>query len=167
AVRRSSSPLTLPELVGELRGHGEKIPDDAVVGEFEYRGIGVFVDGDDGLGGLHAGPVLYRAGDADGDVELGRNGDAGLAHLHLVGDPAGVDDRARGTDCRAEGIGEVLDDPEILSGTDTPVTGHDDGRVGEGGAGALVLADVLDDGGRFRTVGEWDLELDQFGCAWG
>ena len=57
----------------------------------EDGGFGVFVDGDDRLGGLHAGPVLDGAGDADGHVQLGGDGLAGLADLELVGyQPASV-----------------------------------------------------------------------------
>src|SRR3954453_24121759 len=92
------SGTALGDLVGELRGYLEEVTHDTEVGEFEDRGLGVLVDGDDRLGGLHAGAVLDRAGDADGDVELRRHGDAGLADLHGVRHPAGVDDSARGTD---------------------------------------------------------------------
>ena len=84
----------------------EEVADDAVVDEVEDRGLGVLVDRDDGLRGLHAGAVLDGAGDAGGDVELRGDRLAGLADLVAVRVPAGVDGGARGADGRAEGVGE-------------------------------------------------------------
>ena len=45
----------------------------------------------------HAGEMLDRAGDADGDVGLGLHGFAGLADLLGVRTPAGVDYGAGGS----------------------------------------------------------------------
>src|SRR5882762_4279351 len=56
------------DLGGELRDHIEKITDDAVIRHFEDRRVFVLVDRDDHLGRAHAGEVLDRAGNADGDV---------------------------------------------------------------------------------------------------
>jgi L-aminopeptidase/D-esterase-like protein len=53
----------------------------AVVGDLEDRGLAVLVDRDDGLAALHAGEVLDRARDRDGDVEVGRDDLAGLSDL--------------------------------------------------------------------------------------
>ena len=86
----SASALALGDLLGELRDDREQVADDAEVGQLEDRRLGVLVDRDDRLGGLHAGPVLDRAGDADRDVELRRDRLAGLADLDLVRVPAGV-----------------------------------------------------------------------------
>src|SRR5690606_4963063 len=63
---------------------GEEVADEAVIGDLEDRGFLVLVDGDDDLGILHAGQMLDRAGDADGDVEFGRDDLAGLADLPVV-----------------------------------------------------------------------------------
>src|SRR5947209_14360867 len=79
-----ASALALGDLVGELRGNGEQIAYDPEVGDFEDGGLSVFVDRDDGLGRLHASAVLNRAGDAERDVELRRDGLAGLPDLELV-----------------------------------------------------------------------------------
>ena len=91
----------------------EEVADDAVVDEVEDGGFGVLVDRDDGLGGLHAGPVLDGAGDAVGDVQLRRDGLAGLADLVGVRVPARVDRGAGGADGGAEGVGQVLDEAKF------------------------------------------------------
>jgi hypothetical protein len=62
---------------------------------------------DDGLARLHAGAVLDGPGDADGDVELRRDGLAGLPHLEAVRVEAGVDGGPRGADGRAERVGQA------------------------------------------------------------
>src|SRR4029450_7842363 len=55
---------------GSQLGHDlEEIAHDAVVGNLEDRGFLVLVDRNDGLAVLHAGEMLDRAGDADGDIE--------------------------------------------------------------------------------------------------
>src|SRR3954453_23608282 len=96
----------LPDLV--------EIADDAEVGELEGRGVGVLVDRHDVVGALHAHLVLDRAGDAGGQIELGRHRLAGLADLGRVGVPAGVDHRARGGDRAAQRAGQRLERLEAL-----------------------------------------------------
>ncbi len=39
----------------------EQVADDAVVGDFEDRGVGILVDGDDGVRALHSDEVLNGA----------------------------------------------------------------------------------------------------------
>jgi hypothetical protein len=78
------------DFVDELGDDGEQVADDAVVGDLEDGRFRVFVDRDDGPGGLHASPVLYRAGDPERDVQLRADGLAGLPDLELVRVPAGV-----------------------------------------------------------------------------
>ena len=67
-----------------------QVADDAVVRNRQYRSIGIIVDRDDLLGFGHAGTVLDRAAYAAGDVEFRAYGDAGLADLMVVVDPACV-----------------------------------------------------------------------------
>src|SRR5262249_35967410 len=83
-------------LLGERGDDLVKVAHDAQVREAEDGGVGVFVDGDDRAGGLHADLVLDFARDADGDIELGADRLAGLADLVGVGYPAHVHDRAGG-----------------------------------------------------------------------
>ena len=109
APARAPSALALGDLLGGGRQHRVQVADDAEVDELEDRRLLVLVDRDDRLRGLHAGPVLDRAGDAVGDVELRRDGLAGLADLEGVRDPAGVDRGARGADGGTERVGEALD----------------------------------------------------------
>ncbi len=70
-----------------MRDDLEEVGDDAVIGDLEDGRFGVFVDGGDELGAGHARKVLDGAGDAEGHVEVGRDGLAGLADLVLVADP--------------------------------------------------------------------------------
>ena len=78
----------------------ERVADDAEIGETEDRRLGVLVDRDDPLRALHADLVLRRPADADRDVDVGLDGLPGLADLHRVGHPAGVDDGASRADGR-------------------------------------------------------------------
>ncbi len=57
----------------------EQIADESDVGHLEDRGFAVLVDGDDGACVLDAGQVLDGAGDADGEVDFGRDDFACLA----------------------------------------------------------------------------------------
>src|SRR6187549_1686268 len=56
---------------GDDRGHDlEQVADNAVVGDLEDRGVGVFVDRDDRVRTLHADEMLDGARDAERHVEL-------------------------------------------------------------------------------------------------
>ena len=143
------------------------VADDAVVGDFEDGGFGVAVDGDDGLALIHAGEVLDGAGDADGNVELGLNGLAGLADLLGVGAPAGVDDGAGGSDGSAELVGESFDVlGEAFGAANAATAGDDDVGFGEGDAGA-ALGGLAGDVEAWRGKIEVDVELFGGFCAWG
>src|SRR5260370_3598676 len=108
---RSSCTLLVQEvfeLLGEEGGDLEEVTDDAVVGDLEDRRLRVLVDRADHLGGPHAGQVLDRAGDAEAQVELGRDRAPGLADLEPVRPPARVHRRARGPDRRANHLGQLF-----------------------------------------------------------
>src|SRR6478672_13437406 len=124
ALDGACSALAGGDLLGRGGDDGVQVADHAEVGELEDRGLGVLVDGHDGLRGLHAGAVLDRTGDADGDVELRRDGLAGLADLERVRHPARVDRGTRGAHGSTEGVGEAFDGLEVAAGATT--AGDDD-----------------------------------------
>src|SRR5919108_2781489 len=129
AARRTPSPSRreaetrsglLPLAALGLHGLGElgedlvEIAHDTQVGELEDRRVRVLVDRDDVLGALHADLVLDRPGDARGQVQLRRDGLAGLADLGGVRVPAGVDDGTCGGNRPTERSGELLAQLESL-----------------------------------------------------
>ena len=75
----------------------------------------ILVDGDDGARVLDAGQVLDGAGDADGDIQLGRDDLAGLPHLHVARHVAGVDRGARRADGGAELVRQRVDELEGIA----------------------------------------------------
>ena len=99
-------PGRLPSSASSSGTSLEQVADQAVIGDLEDRRFFVLVDGDDHLAVLHAGEMLDGAGDADGDIEFGRDDLAGLADLVVVGHEAGVDRGARGADRGAELVGD-------------------------------------------------------------
>ncbi|MPM70714.1 hypothetical protein SDC9_117672 [bioreactor metagenome] len=78
--------------------------------------------------------MLDRPRDAAGDVKLGRHHLAGLPDLPVVRRKAAIDRRARGTDRRAELVGQRLDDREVLFRADAAAARDDDLRRGQLGA---------------------------------
>src|SRR3546814_5331832 len=71
----------------------EEIANQTEVRNLKNRRILIIVDGDDGLGVLHAGKMLDRAGYAAGDIDFGSNDLTRLPHLIVVGDIARVHGR--------------------------------------------------------------------------
>ena len=71
--------------------HLVQVAHDPKISKSEDRRLGILVHRDDGLGGLHSSTVLDGAGNASSNVQLRRNGLAGLADLVRVRIPAGVD----------------------------------------------------------------------------
>src|SRR5438105_8965510 len=90
------SALFLCDRCGQFRHDQEQIAHDAVVGHLEDRRLFVLVDRHDGFAVLHAGEMLDRARDADGNVEIGGHHLAGLADLVVVRHVAGIDRGAAG-----------------------------------------------------------------------
>ena len=58
------------QLLGQLGDGDKEISDQAVVGNLEDGCLGILVDGNNGLGVLHAGQVLDGARDTNGDVTI-------------------------------------------------------------------------------------------------
>ena len=95
-------PIAGPQELGELRRDLLEVADDAEVGEVENRSVRVLVDRDDRPRPLHPDLVLDRAGDAERDVELRRDGLPRLPDLRRVRVPAGIHHRAGRCDRAAE-----------------------------------------------------------------
>ena len=143
------------------------VADDAVVGDLEDGSVGVAVNGDDELAFVHSGEMLDGAGDADGKVELGLDGFAGLAYLFGIGTPACVDQGAGGADCGAELVGEGFEKGgEGFGGAHAAASGDDDVGFGEGDAAGLLRGATgdLEAGG-----GEVEIDVELLGRAgeWG
>ena len=157
-VARAAHPtLCAADQFRELRDDLVDVADDAEVAEVEDRRVRVLVDGDDRAGALHADLVLDRARDAERDVELRRDGLAGLADLRRVRVPAGVDDRARRADRAAERLRELLRKREVLRRAEAAAAGDDDVGVLDVHAARLrrVLSDELQRrSSARRTLGE-------------
>ena len=86
-------PSTAPEPRGELVEDGVGVGDDGQVGHLHHRAVRVGVDADDVVGRAEPGGVLHGAADAEREVQVGVDDDAGRADLALVADPAAVGDR--------------------------------------------------------------------------
>src|SRR6266446_638705 len=100
---------------GGERGHDlERVADHTEVGHLHDRSLGVLVDGDDHLGGLHPHRVLHGAGDADRDVDARPHGLACLANLHRIRHPAGVDNGTAGAHGAAERVRKRLEKREVV-----------------------------------------------------
>src|SRR6266851_6156092 len=125
---------------GQLRHDLEEIADDAVVGHLEDRCFLVLVDRHDGLAVLHAGEMLDRAGNADGDVEVGRHDLAGLADLVVVGHVARVDGGAAGAEAGPQLVGQRLQHLEVLAARQAAAARYDD--LGAGQLGPLALGEL-------------------------
>src|SRR6185312_5188923 len=124
------------------RHHGEDVAHDAKVRHVKDGRVAVLVDGHDGLGGLHAGPVLDGPGNAEGDVQLWGDADARLPHLCVLVHVAGVDGGTGGADCGAERVGQLIHENEVFLRPQAATAG-DHGlcgaqfRAGAGGGGVV------------------------------
>src|SRR5437879_1497296 len=85
---------------------------------------------------------MARAGDADGDVELGCDGFAGKTDLPRVRAPAEIARDAARTDCAAKNRRELLEHGKTFGAAETAPARNDDARVFETrrSAGVFLLA---------------------------
>ena len=95
------------------------------MGHVENRRLGVGVHGNDQLGVLHALLVLRRAADAQGEIELGLDRHARLAHLPRGRQPALVHHRPRGADRAAQRLGEFLGKFQVVLLLDAAAHRHE------------------------------------------
>src|SRR5581483_6537626 len=110
----------------------EKVTHQTEVGDLKDRRLGILVDRDDYLRVLHAGKMLNGAGDAAGNVEVGRDHLASLPDLEVVRRITGIDGGARRADRGAELVGnrfEIL--PEVLGRLEGAAAGNDDACGGK------------------------------------
>ena len=158
--------LALPRAdeLGQLRDDLVQVADDAEVAELEDGCVRVLVDRDDHVRALHAHLVLDCTGDPAGNVELRRDGLAGLADLGRVRVPARVDDRARRGDRAAERLRQFLHQSKILRAAEATAAGDDDVGVLDRRA-ALLLVRLLEHRRLRREVLELDRELGDLGLA--
>ena len=84
------------------------------------------IDRDDLFGFAHTGAMLDRTGDTAGNVKPGPNRDTGLANLMIVIDPTGINSSAGSTDLPADSFSQIIDEFEVLFGTDTVTAGDND-----------------------------------------
>ena len=134
--------FSLLNCLDQRRHYFEQVAHDSIVGRFEDRRVFVFVDGYHHFRPFHSDEVLDGAGDADGEVYLGRDGLAGTADLALHGEPAVVADRARGGEFGSKNLRQFFDNGQIVFFLDTATDGDDE----FGGAqidGALGFAERL------------------------
>src|SRR4051794_12866269 len=135
-----------------------QVADDAQVGELEDRRVLVLVDRDDVLRRLHADLVLDGARDAGRQVQLRRDGLAGLADLRGVRVPARVDDRAGRRHRATQGLGQLLAELEALGLAQAAAARDEDLGVLDVHVGAALLAALLHRG-LGRPVGEVDVDV--------
>src|SRR5512145_3019685 len=129
----------LLELFRELGHDLEQVGDDPEVGDLENRRFRVLVHGDDDLRGPHSGQVLDRPRDAESQVELGRDGPAGLADLEAVRPPARIDGRARGAHGCADHAAQLLEDHVVLRPLHAAPAGDDGLGLGQLGKASRDL----------------------------
>ncbi len=94
----------------------EQVADHAVARQLEDGRFRVLVDGNDHFAGAHAGQVLDRAGNAEGDIYIRRDNFTGLPHLVSVGNVAAIHRGARGANGCPQRRGQVFDQRETLLG---------------------------------------------------
>ena len=83
------------------------------------------------FGGAHAGLMLNRAADAVGDVQIGRDGLAGLTDLMRVRNPARIDSGTARADGGAQRLRQFDDRREAFRSAHAASAGHDDARIVE------------------------------------
>ena len=100
--------------------------------------------------------MLDGARDADGDIEVRRHHLAGLAHLVVVGDEAGVHRRPGGAHRAPELVRDLLEKRKLLAALHAPPARDDDPRAGQFGPLGLGKL-VADEAGKSRVLGRRDV----------
>ncbi len=95
--------------------------------------------------------MLGGAGDSGRDVDVRLHDLAGLADLHRVGHPAGVDDGSRSASRSLEHLGEVVDHGELVGLAEAAASGDDHFGFVELGSGRLLDVNGSDGGPTGRS----------------
>src|ERR1035437_6706320 len=115
------------DLAGQLRQELQDVSDDSNVGHLKDGSFGVFVNGDDEGTALKAGQMLERTADATCHVNLGLDRLAGRADLAGFRQPFGVDHGPGATHCRAQRVGQLLGDGDVVLFLDATADGNQNG----------------------------------------
>src|SRR5262245_43716391 len=112
--------------LGYHRRHDlEEIAGYPEVGNLEDRRLGILVDRHDRPRSLHADEVLNRSGNAEGNIELWRNGLPRAPNLAIHRQPAGIADRTRGGNLGTHRLRELLDELQMFLALDATAHGND------------------------------------------
>src|SRR5664280_2220604 len=112
------------DLAGQLRQELQDVSDDSNVGHLKDGSFGVLVDGDDEGTALKAGQMLERTADATCHVNLGLDRLAGRADLAGFRQPLGVDHGPGAAHRRAQRVGQLLSDGDVVFLLDATADGN-------------------------------------------
>ena len=118
--RRRSVRRRCGEEIQERVERGVGVGRDGQVGELHHRAVRVGVDADDVRRRAEPAGVLHGPADAEGEVQLRVDDDAGGADLAVVADPAAVGDHPGRADAGAERHAEVGELVEALAAPSSP-----------------------------------------------
>ena len=93
----------------QFRHDFKEIADDAVVGEFENRCIGIFIDGNDQFSILNAQFMLDSTGNTHRDVDFRSNFLTRNADLQIMGSPFVIDEGLRNAEGSPDALSESFD----------------------------------------------------------
>src|SRR5690606_13425974 len=97
----------------------------------EYRGFRILIDRNDSSRILHTHDMLYRPGDAEGDIQLWSYGLAARTDLAVDGQPFAVTYRPRGRQVSSQSVGKLLSKSKVLFRFDAPADSHDHFRFSQ------------------------------------
>ena len=83
------------KLFRQCRDNLEQVAYNAIIGNREYRRIGICIDGHNDPGCLHTGQVLDLTGNTAGNIKVRSHCAAGLAYLMGLRDPSRIHSRTR------------------------------------------------------------------------
>ena len=133
-----------------------QVANDAIGSNAEDGGILILVDGDDGLGILHAGNVLDGTRDAQSNIDAGMHGLAGLADLMVSRQPAFIGNGTGSTDNAAQGTSQLFGQGNALLGVRADATANGNNHISTDQVNQLLSA-LLD-------VQDLNMDIEIVGC---